>query len=91
MGLEVCRCAGWGDVGYYTRWTMEIVNTSNSAVILVVGMRIAQMKFYEVDPIEDKELYGADPNRDHYQVAKSVEQLKSEWKPEMMLPRISKN
>ena len=24
--IEVCKCAGWGDVGYVNRWTMEITN-----------------------------------------------------------------
>lgn len=27
--ISVCKCAGWGDVGYINRWTMEIQNTSN--------------------------------------------------------------
>jgi dCTP deaminase len=90
MGLEVCRCAGWGDVGYVNRWTMEIVNTSNSPVPIIVGMRIAQMKFYEVDPVADEDLYGADVNRDHYQVSIDLEQLQKNWKPELMLPRITK-
>jgi dCTP deaminase len=90
MGLEVCRCAGWGDVGYVNRWTMEIVNTSNSALPIVVGMRVAQMKFYEVDTIEDQDLYGYDANRDHYQSSNNLEQLRQSWKPEAMLPRISK-
>jgi len=90
LGLEVCRCAGWGDVGYVNRWTMEIVNTSNSAVPIIVGMRVAQMKFYEVDPIADEDMYGVDANRDHYQVSVDLAQLQRDWKPEMMLPRISK-
>src|ERR1700722_11565797 len=24
--ISVCKCAGWGDVGYTNRWTMEITN-----------------------------------------------------------------
>lgn len=90
LGLEVCRCAGWGDVGYVNRWTMEIVNTSNSALPIVVNMRVAQMKFYEVDPVEDNDLYGADLQRDHYQMTHDFAELKRTWKPEMMLPNITK-
>jgi len=90
LGLEVCRCAGWGDVGYVNRWTMEIVNTSNSALPIVVSMRVAQMKFYEVDPVDDADLYGADLRRDHYQMTHDFEELKSTWKPVMMLPNITK-
>jgi dCTP deaminase len=25
--IEVCKCAGWGDIGYINRWTMEITST----------------------------------------------------------------
>lgn len=91
VGLEVCRCAGWGDVGYVNRWTMEIVCTSTVPVILVVGTRLAQMKFYEVDPIDDGELYGANTNRDHYQAGTNLRAIKKAWRPEMMLPRLSKD
>ena len=47
--VEVCKDAGWGDVGYFNRWTMEITNNSqNYSIPLVVGRRLAQMVFYEV-------------------------------------------
>src|SRR3989344_1736749 len=26
--VEVCKDAGWGDIGYFNRWTMEITNNS---------------------------------------------------------------
>lgn len=37
VGLEVCRCAGWGDVGYINRWTLEIVSTGTVPIPLVVA------------------------------------------------------
>jgi dCTP deaminase len=46
--LSVCKCAGVGDVGYISRWTMEISNHSRSTVLLPVGLRICQIKFEEV-------------------------------------------
>lgn len=47
--IEVCKCAGWGDVGYYNRWTMEITNNSrNYTIPLVVGRPIAQLIFFYV-------------------------------------------
>lgn len=50
--VEVCKDAGWGDVGYFNRWTMEVTNNSKYYTIpLVVGRRIAQMVFYEVAPL----------------------------------------
>ena len=54
--IEVCKCAGWGDVGYINRWTMEITNNSKNYIIpLVVGRRIAQMIFFETGPILEKD------------------------------------
>lgn len=50
--IEVCKCAGWGDVGYINRWTMEITNNSSHyAIPLVVGRRIGQIIFFETGPI----------------------------------------
>jgi dCTP deaminase len=48
--LSVCKCAGVGDVGYVARWTMEITNHSHATVVLPVGLRVAQILFYEVGP-----------------------------------------
>ena len=46
--LSVCKCAGVGDVGYISKWTMEITNHSHAMAILPVGLRVAQILFYEV-------------------------------------------
>jgi dCTP deaminase len=72
-GLSVCRCAGVGDVGYVSRWTMEICNHTDATIHLPVGMRICQMLFHEVGPTlkEYKGKYG-----------------QKEWTPEDMLPKI---
>lgn len=48
--LSVCKCAGVGDVGYIARWTMEITNHSHATIVLPIGMRVAQILFYEVGP-----------------------------------------
>jgi dCTP deaminase-like len=46
--IEVCKCAGWGDIGYTNRWTMEITNNSRHySIPLVVGRRVAQIIFFE--------------------------------------------
>jgi len=83
--IEVCKCAGWGDVGYVNRWTMEITNNSKNYIIpLVVGRRIAQIVFFETGPI-----IGSDYTRSgKYQSSKDIAQLKKAWKPAMMLPRL---
>lgn len=83
--IEVCKCAGWGDVGYVNRWTMEITNNSQNYIIpLVVGRRIAQIVFFETGPIVGKD-YAATGK---YQTSTSVTQLKKLWKPESMIPRL---
>ena len=56
--IEVCKCAGWGDVGYVNRWAMEITNNSRHYTIpLVVGRRVAQIVFFETGPIQKQDLH----------------------------------
>lgn len=86
--IEVCKCAGWGDVGYVNRWTMEITNNSKHYIIpLPVGRRVAQIVFYEVgqtlDP--DYSLTGK------YQTSQDLEDLQKNWKAEDMLPKMWKD
>ena len=81
--ITVCRDAGQGDVGYFTRWTMEISNNSRShAYPLVVGRRIAQLVFFETDPVDD--LY---TKQGKYQTDDDLEVIKANWSPEDMLPK----
>ncbi|MFZ1987865.1 MAG: hypothetical protein WAV21_02415 [Minisyncoccia bacterium] len=83
--INVCKCAGWGDVGYINRWTMEISNSSQHYIIpLVVGRRIAQLVFFETGPIEGKD-YAATGKYNPY---KELKDLKKHWDPKMMLPRL---
>jgi dCTP deaminase len=82
--LVVCRCAGFGDIGYHNRWTMEIVNCSRYHTIpLVVGQRIAQIVFNETEGTA--KCYSTDGK---YQSLDDLEIMKAQWKPDMMLPRI---
>ncbi len=83
--IGVCKCAGWGDVGYVNRWTMEITNFSRYYTTpLIVGRRYAQMVFSETGKILDKN-YG---EVGKYQLGSSIEEIKKTWKPEMMLPKL---
>jgi len=86
--LEVCKCAGWGDVGYINRWTMEITNNSQHYVIpLVVGRRVAQIVFFETGPTLDTDY--SDTGK--YQSSKDLRKLIRDWKPEDMLPKTWKD
>ena len=83
--IEVCKCAGWGDVGYVNRWTMEITKNSKNYIIpLVVGRRIAQIVFFETGPILKKDY----ASTGKYQTSNDMRQLKKSWKPESMLPKL---
>lgn len=80
-GISVCRCAGWGDVDYINRWTMEIHNSLDVPVVLPVGARVAQIVF----------MWSGVPERPYtgkYQTSSNIEELKASWKPESMLPKL---
>ncbi|MGC9603037.1 MAG: hypothetical protein ABSF47_01045 [Minisyncoccia bacterium] len=83
--IEVCKCAGWGDVGYVNRWTMEITNNSSHyAIPLVVGRRIAQIIFFETGPI-----LGSDYTKSgKYGKSADLKETIRNWKPKMMLPKL---
>lgn len=83
--IEICKCAGWGDVGYINRWTMEVTNNSKHYTIpLVVGRRVAQMAFFEVDPILSNDY----TKLGKYQKSQELKELKSKWTPYDMLPKM---
>lgn len=73
--LSVCKCAGLGDVGFISHWTMEISNHSNFDVKIKVGEPIAQILFHELnEPIKQYAgRYG-----------------QGEWSPRDMLPKKKK-
>ncbi len=85
IGIAVCKCAGWIDIGYINRVTMEITNFSTSIIPLVVGMRIAQIIFHETTPTKEEDTYY---NGGKYQTTGDFNELKKSWKPEMMLPKL---
>ena len=86
--IEICKCAGWGDVGYVNRWTMEITNNSRFYTIpLIVGMRVAQIIFFETGEKLERDY----THTGKYQTDQNFEEVKASWKPSMMLPRLYKD
>lgn len=84
LGLTACLCAGWGDVGYCNRWTLEVLNVSPYTIFLPVGAVIAQICFESVTA-PDK-LYGLDTGS--YQQGIDINKLRQEWDPlKHMLPK----
>lgn len=88
IGIAVCKCAGWGDIGYVNRWTMEITNFSNVIIPLPVGVRIAQIIFHETTPVPEIDKYA---KKGKYQTSDDIKTLKKNWKPEDMLPKLYKD
>lgn len=72
-GCTVCACAGWGDVGFDSQWTMEIANLNPFSIVIPVGSRIAQMVFHRVAQVQESEHYRG--------------QYNNKWTPSAMLPR----
>lgn len=80
--ISVCMDAGLGDIGFISRWTMEITNRHPEyAVPLVVGRTIAKIAFLMAS--ESAPAYGG-----NYQQGSDIEEVKQTWKPENMLPRL---
>jgi dCTP deaminase len=88
IGIAVCKCAGWGDIGYVNRWTMEITNFSNVIIPLPVGLRIAQIVFHETVKVPEIDKYA---RKGKYQTSDSITELKKNWEPEDMLPKLYKD
>lgn len=86
--IEVCKCAGYGDVGYINRWTMEITNNSRFYHIpLVVGRRIAQIVFMQTGEL----LEGDYSTTGKYQTSADLATVKANWSPYDMLPRLDED
>ena len=82
--VSICRCAGYGDIGYTNRWTMEIANPTTVPIILPVGMRIGQIVFFYTG-------VPSSPYAGKYQESNDLATLIESWKPEMMLPQLYKD
>lgn len=82
-GISICKDAGWGDIGYINRWTLEITNFSDLPVALIVGERIGQIVFYYTG-IPIAQYHGS------YQSSHNLRQLIDTWTPEEMLPKLKR-
>ena len=75
--IGICKCAGWGDTGFTSRWTLEITNFSkHRSVLLVCGRRVGQIVFMATGPVSST--YSG----------KYQDSDKKEWEPSAMLPRL---
>ncbi|CAH6420095.1 DUTP diphosphatase [uncultured virus] len=79
--VTICRDAGWGDCGYYNRWTLEITNNSTSPIVLPIGARIGQIIFFYMG-IPDTVYSGK------YQTSFNLKEVVDNWSPSMLLPKL---
>ena len=85
--IEICKCAGLGDIGYCNRWTMEVTNNSRRYQIpLVVGRRVAQIIFLETEGIKKDD--GDYTAAGKYQTTQDHKKMMDEWTPRAMLPKM---
>lgn len=78
-GISICLCAGSGDVGYTSRWTLEVTNHSSRMIPLVAGMRIGQILFFKTGKVLK------DYSNGKYNTPKE------KWSPYEMLPKLYKD
>jgi hypothetical protein len=93
VGYAVCHDAGWGDPGYFNRWTMEIQNVNREhGLVIVEGERVAQLVFLATGPVEKfyKSKYQEGDFAD-LNLKDTVELIKAQWQPADMLPRLYKD
>lgn len=67
QGLTVALCAGLGDVGYCSRWALEVRLAGRSVVPLAVGTPIGQVVYHTASPTAS--VYGG---KGHYQTEGGV-------------------
>lgn len=75
-GLDICGSAGFGDVGFVNKWTLEISNKNDFKVSLPVGRAIGQVYFTKLEGFQGDKyrgVYNSKPG--------------DIWKPEDMLPK----
>ena len=76
-GLSVCTAnAGQGDIGYCSRWTLEIINPHPNDIYVPVGARIGSITFSRVDG-----------QAVDYDLGERYNATIQEWQPSNMLPR----
>ena len=91
IGIKVCDDAGWGDNGFINRWTWEMRNDNQEAIVIPVGERMAQLVFLDTGDVGSGYGVGADYEGKYQQRGVAIDDLIERWSPEDMLPRCWKD
>ena len=84
-GIDICASAGWGDIGYVNRWTLEIKNDTHRNVILPVNVRIGQIVFLTTTLMDTDESYDG-----NYQLKMPLEEIIKTWNYMQLIPKDKK-
>ena len=99
LGMDVCGSAGFGDIGYINRWTLELQNNSPHHYRIPVGTRVGQVYFNETNrsiaersmrPTDDIDLLNLN-YAGQYKLpsprSRDFDGFMEKWEPEMMIPK----
>ena len=79
--MSICKCSGFGDIGYVNRYTLEIENHGLVPAVLKVGQRVGQIAFHRTgDVLVSYE------KRGQYQITSNIKKLIATWNPLCMIP-----
>lgn len=78
--LNIAAGAGWGDVGYTSRWAFTIQNTGVNDITIPVGSQVAQLVFIPI-------FSGTAPYNGSYQAEVELEEIMSNWHHSCILPK----
>lgn len=85
--ITICKDAGWGDIGYCNRYTMEIQNTGTVPTVLVSGQKVGQIVFFRTGlPFKSYSKDGAYQKVD----AEDMSTIIKSWQPSDMLPKLKR-
>jgi len=79
--ISICKCSGFGDIGYWNRYTLEIENHGLAPAILTVGQRVGQIAFHRTGRVTTSY-----EKRGQYQGHDNIDDVMSAWNPLCMIP-----
>lgn len=79
--ITICRCAGFGDIGFISRWTMEITNNNDIPIFIPFCARMGQIVFFYTGKSDTT-------YKGKYQKGDNLEEIVKNWQPDMMLPKL---
>ncbi len=84
--ITICSCAGFVDIGFFSKITLEVRNLARyHTTFLVVNRRVGQIVFFRCNKILEESAYSV---KGKYQTSDDLQVVKDSWDPSMMLSRM---